>query len=194
MRRRDRLDAGAAGFGGPGVGAAGFGGPAARVEMRVCRARPGFHHPADGAEIMRMLASFGPPVVYGLRRIELRQRTAADPAGLAVAALEEPGVVVLFEQPRPPWAIVGRLDADAERRLRRAGAVVHATMALTRVDWPGRTLTDFLLFDGLMHEVGHHIVQHRAGRTGVRAMRTADHERRADAFATACRLAWTAAA
>jgi hypothetical protein len=146
-----------------------------------------------GVEIMRVLAWFGPPAAYGVRCIELRQRTDAHPSALAVAALWEPGVVVLFEQPRPPWLVVGRLTADADRRLRRAGAVVDAVQAMTRVDWPGRTLPDFMLFDGLMHEIGHHVVQHRAGRRGVRAMRTVDHERRADAFAAACRLAWTRA-
>jgi hypothetical protein len=179
VRRRDRSD----------VTAPGAGGPAVRVDVRVCPARPGFHHPAGGAEILRVLASFGSAVVYGVRRIELRQRTGAGPAGLAVAVLREPGMVVLFEQPRPPWTVVGQLNAEAEHRLRRAGAIVHAGPAVTRVDWPGRTLTDFMLFDGLMHEIGHHIVQRRAGRRGVRAMRTADHERRADAFAMACRLA-----
>jgi hypothetical protein len=54
------------------------------------------------------------------------------------------------------------------------------------VDWPGDTLRDFLLFDGLMHEIGHHMT----GKRTARVMRTADHERRADAFATACRLVW----
>ena len=37
----------------------------------------------------------------------------------------------------------------------------------------------------LMHEIGHHMIE--------RGMRTADHERRADAFAAACRSAWEAA-
>jgi hypothetical protein len=41
-----------------------------------------------------------------------------------------------------------------------------------------------------MHEIGHHVVQHRTGKRGARVMRTADHERRADAFAAACRLRW----
>jgi hypothetical protein len=175
LRRRSRLEARM-----PAPG-----GPAARVEVRVCPARPGFHHPAGAAEIGRMLAWFGPPAMYGVRRVELRQRSGADAGGLVVAALLEPGVVVLYEQPWPPWVLVGRLTADAGHRLRRAGAVMRITDGLARVDWPGRTLADFMLFDGLMHEIGHHMIER-----GARAMRTADHERRADAFAAACRSAW----
>jgi hypothetical protein len=84
------------------------------------------------------------------------------------------------------------LAASAMSRLRRAGARIHVTAATTRVEWPANTLRDFVLFDGLMHEVGHHVVQNSAGKRGTRVMRTADHEQRADAFAAACRVAWAA--
>jgi hypothetical protein len=47
-----------------------------------------------------------------------------------------------------------------------------------------------MLFDGLMHEVGHHLIQQYTGKRGDRVMRTVDHERRADAFAARCREVW----
>jgi hypothetical protein len=167
------------------------GGPAHRVEVRVCPPRPGFHHPVDPADVARALALFGPPASYGLRRIELRQSPPDRRSGLLVAGLAAPGTVVLFEQPRSPWTAAGRLTVEAAQRLWRAGARIEVTAGTTRIDWPGRTLRDFVLFDGLMHEIGHHMIQQRSGKPAARVRRTADHERCADAFAVACRLAWT---
>jgi hypothetical protein len=166
-------------------------GPATRVEVWVCPPRPGFFHPAGTGDITRLLAFFGPSVSYGLRRVELRQRVGDNRSGLLMAGLMVPGVVVLYEQPRPPWTIAGGLTADSSRRLLRAGAHIRVAAALSRVDWPAQTLRDFVLFDGLMHEIGHHMIQHDTGKRAARVMRTADHEQRADAFAAACRRAWT---
>jgi hypothetical protein len=156
----------------------------------VAPARPGFVHPASRREIEDLLEFFGPLAVYGLRSIELRR--AADAAAcerIVIARLQVPGRVVLYEQPRPPWVIRG-LSARSLERLRRVGAVLDVGVTATRIAWPGETLRDFVLFDGLMHEIGHHLVQHHRGKRSIRVMRTADHERRADAFAAACRLAW----
>ena len=100
-----------------------------------------------------------------------------------------PGRVVLYEQRRPPWVIRG-LSVRSFERLRRAGAVLDIAAGVIRVEWPGETLRDFVLFDGPMHEIGHHLVQHHRGKRSLRVMRTADHERYAEAFATACRMAW----
>jgi hypothetical protein len=94
--------------------------------------------------------------MYGLRGFELRQRPAAD-TGPAVAALRMPGLV-LSEQPAPPWDLSGRLTDVATARLRRAGRPGHDRQLGTYVDWPGSTLRDFMLFDGLMHEIGHHMI------------------------------------
>jgi hypothetical protein len=159
-----------------------------RVEIRVGRPRPGFRHPATAADLARVLEFFGPPARYGVRRIELRQRAgrAAGP-GIRVAGYVPPGVVVLFEQPDPPWLLAGRLSGAAGERLERAGARVRATASHVLVEWTDRALRDFVLLDGLMHEIGHHVLDH-----GDRRMRTADHERRADAYAAACRTAWSA--
>jgi hypothetical protein len=148
-------------------------------------------HPADPADIVGVLTFFGPAAAYGLRGIELRQQPAAV-AGPAVAVLRVPGLVLLFEQPAPPWELCGQLTDVATARLQRAGAQVATAQAGTRVDWPGNTLRDFMLFDGLMHEIGHHMIQHAARKQRARAMRTADHERRADAYATRARHTWAA--
>jgi hypothetical protein len=163
----------------------------ASVSVRVCPPRRGFVHPASPVDVLRVLAFFGPAAVYGLRGIELRQQPAAGLAP-AVAALRVPGFVLLFEQPAPPWELSGLLTDVATARLQRAGARVAAGQAGTRVDWPGSTLRDFMLFDGLMHEIGHHMIQNAAHKQRTRAMRTADHERWADAYAMRARHAWAA--
>ncbi|WP_433060899.1 hypothetical protein [Dactylosporangium sp. CS-033363] len=154
------------------------------VPIRMRPARPGFVHPASPADIAALLDTFGPAATYGLRRIELRHRT-----GPAVAELRVPGIILLFEQRIPPWHLTGRLQRSALLRLERAGAIVETGTATTRVHWPHETLRDFVLFDGLMHEVGHHTIQHAANKHRTPAMRTADHERRADAFAARARAA-----
>ncbi|MET7969850.1 hypothetical protein [Micromonospora sp. NPDC005305] len=43
-------------------------------------------------------------------------------------------------------------------------------------------LRDFMRFDVLLHELGHHLLQHRARKVG-NIQRRSDHERFADAFA-----------
>ena len=109
-------------------------------------------HPAGQADVVRVLDFFGLAAAYGLRGIELRQAAGTGPA---FVALRVPGVVVLFEQPEPPWVLSGRL-AGRPRQAGAGGRPGRGRPAGTRVDWPGGTLRDFMLFDGLMHEVGHH--------------------------------------
>lgn len=159
------------------------------VPVRVRPPRRGFVHPAGKADVVRILAFFGPPATYGVRGIELRHQPVAG-AGPAIAALRVPGLVLLFEQPVPPWTLSCRLGSAAAERLQRAGARVTIGPTGTSVDWPDVTLRDFMLFDGLMHEIGHHVIQHGARKRRTRAMRTADHERHADVFAMRSRRAW----
>jgi len=154
--------------------------------VRACRTGAGFLHPAGVDDVSRLLTALGPAVTYGLRRVELRRQVRP----LLVAHLWVPGLVVLYEQPEPPWTLPGAPHPDTLHRLRRAGAKVHSDAWRSRVDWPPGTLRDFMLFDGLAHEIGHHLVQQRTGRA-TPAMRTTDHERRADAFAAACRASVT---
>ncbi|MGI5148035.1 hypothetical protein ACQEVC_16935 [Plantactinospora sp. CA-294935] len=164
-----------------------------RLPIRESPARPGFLHPATARDIARLLDFFGPELRYGLRAVELRHAVGADRPGPLLATLLVPGVVILHEQPRPPWTVPGRLLPRSRARLVRAGARVESAATLTRIDWPGTTLRDFVLFDGLLHEIGHHLVQHGTGKRTVRVRRTADHERCADEFAARCRRRWAVA-
>ena len=164
----------------------------APVAVRMHPARRGFIHPAGDKDVTNILDFFGPSVGYGLRGVELRHADGGGRPRLVLATLKVPGMIVLYEQPLPPWTFRGRLAPSSLERLRRAGACIDRTENATHVEWPADTLRDFMLFDGLMHEIGHHIVQHATGKRRARVMRTADHERRADAFADACRQEWNA--
>jgi Zn-dependent peptidase ImmA (M78 family) len=44
-----------------------------------------------------------------------------------------------------------------------------------------------MLFDVLMHEVGHHVIQQYKGKRPARVARTKDHEALAERFAARCR-------
>jgi hypothetical protein len=165
-------------------------GAGSAVRIRVGRCRPGYVHPLGRRQIVDALAFFGPLVSYGLRSVELRQSVDEADGPLVLARLMVPGCIVLFEQPQAPWEIRGELSPHARRRLELAGAMVDVGPAVTRVEWPGDSLARLMLFDGLLHEIGHHLVQHHSGKRSVRVMRTADHERSAERFADACQRAW----
>lgn len=158
--------------------------------IQVGRCRPGFFHPVGRDEIVEALTFFGPLARYGLRAIELRQSVGEEAEALTLARLLVPGRIVLYEQRQSPWLVRGKLTQDSRDRLERAGAGIDSSTVVTRIEWPGRSLGDFMLFDGLMHEIGHHLIQHHKGKRQTRVMRTADHERRAEQFAETCRQAW----
>lgn len=148
-------------------------------------------HPAGKAEIARVLRFFGPSCVYGLRSIELAYcpRTDHD-KGLLMGRIIVPGRIVLYDQPPSPWLLSYQLSAGAATRLQCAGAIVErdGPGGPTAVRWPGTTLRDYMIFDVLMHEVGHHMAQQYTGKRRVRVRRTKDHEAFADLFARRCRL------
>lgn len=167
-------------------------GSVAPVRVRSTRPRPGFIHPLGRRQVLQALDFFGPLATYGLRAIELRHIDQEEPGVPVLARLRVPGTVILYEQRPSPWTIAGRLSEESLHRLRDAGAIVDARPSVTIIDWPEETLAQFMLFDGLMHEVGHHLIQHHTGKRTARVMRTADHERAAKRFAAACRAAWAA--
>jgi hypothetical protein len=72
--------------------------------------------------------------------------------------------------------------------LREAGALVAIDPLAVTVSWPGETLRAFFLRFVLLHELGHHRLQHDAGKRAQIA-RTRDHEARADLFARRARAA-----
>jgi hypothetical protein len=162
------------------------------VRVRATRPRPGFTHPLGRRQVHEALDFFGPLATYGLRTVELRHIDQEEPGVPVLARLRVPGTVILYEQRASPWTIAGRLSEESLRRLHEAGAIVDIGASATVVDWPEETLAEFMLFDGLMHEVGHHLIQHHTGKRTARVMRTADHERAAERFAAACRAAWAA--
>jgi Zn-dependent peptidase ImmA (M78 family) len=57
------------------------------------------------------------------------------------------------------------------------------------VDWPADTLRRFMLEEVLMHELGHHVLQHHKAKRLARIARTKDHETSATLFAIRQRLA-----
>lgn len=160
---------------------------------RIVESRPrrGHHHPASKSDVACVLRFFGEECVYGLRTVELRQTTTPG-EGLSLGRLVVPGRIILFEQLLPPWRLSGATDGDLDR-LRAAGSVIepldgNAVLA----HWSGDSLLRFMLFDVLMHEVGHHLLQHHKGKRLARVARTGDHEAFADAFARRCREAFEA--
>ncbi len=165
-------------------------GPAPLPRVIVKRPRVGYFHPASKTEILDLLRFFGEECAYGLRSIELVQGSSASRGGsLLLGALIVPGRIVLYDQPPSPWLLPGILSAKELERLRRAGAMVELVNETnqTIVSWQGDTLRDFMLFDVLMHEIGHYLLQHYKGKRRARVARTRDHEAFADRFARRCR-------
>ena len=103
-----------------------------------------------------------------------------------------PGHVVLYDQPSSPWRFSSLTD-DERSRMVRAGADLEVREGAVLVHWSERGLRDFMLFDVLMHELGHHMLQHNKGKRTVRVARTRDHESFADRLAERCRLAYEVA-
>ena len=129
---------------------------------------------------------------WGLRSIELARSPAI--ASISTPVFGRycvPGRITLFEQPLPPWRLSGVLKGDVARRLERAGAVVTrlTDVGATLVLWPHDTLRRFMLEEVLLHEMGHHVLQHHKGKRLVRVARTRDHESFAARFAEKQRLA-----
>lgn len=153
------------------------------------RPRPGFVHPARKADLLAVLGFFGAEVTYGLRSVEL---VPGSGDGLSLGRLHVPGRVLLFDQRPSPWRLLGRLvEADAVRIV-RAGGRVRPRADWTEVLWPGASLRLFMLFEVLMHEVGHHLLQQHTGKRTARVARTREHEAFAERFARRCREAYPA--
>lgn len=157
-----------------------------RVEARA--PRPGHLHPASAAEVRARLAALGPRFFYGLTLVELAQ---GQPGRTVFGRFTPIGQLRLFDVPTPPWRLPG-LSVDDALRLLRAGARVDLPdpdRPEVVVDWPGTTLRDFYLDEVLLHELGHHALQHFTGKRRPPRARTKDHEAFAERFARAAREA-----
>lgn len=158
--------------------------------ISVATSRKGFFHPASKSAIKQVLLYFGDLSVYGIREISLVQRhnTAADK--LLFGALSIPGKILLYEQPELPWHLSGKLPRQQLDLITEAGATVEFSSDESRckIEWPSDTLPDFMLFEVLMHEIGHHVIQQFKGKRQGQVLRTKDHEAVATQFARRCRL------
>lgn len=158
--------------------------------IKVQRPRKGFFHPASGADIRKTITYFGELCSYGVREISLMHSSSIEAADkLTFGKLIVPGKVVLYEQPVPPWHLSGRLDAANASAFERAGATITASAdgARCKIDWDLDSLKEFMLFDVLLHEIGHHLVQQFKGKREAQVLRRKDHELSADMFAQRCR-------
>ncbi|HEX3723591.1 MAG TPA: hypothetical protein VHV31_12425 [Nitrolancea sp.] len=156
--------------------------------VTATRAPRGWYYPANRSDIVHLLRFFGPEVTYGLKSIELIPAPSLSKRP-RLGALVVPGQIKLYALRPSPWVLTGTVSNAERQRLTRAGAVVSVVGGglQTTVDWPGDTLRDFVLFDVLMHEIGHHIVQQYTGNRAGRVLRTRDHEAFAERFARRCR-------
>ena len=153
-----------------------------RARFPVVRTRQpsaGRHHPASAADVREALWSFGEEAFYGIDAIELVPAPVVSQS-LPLGRLIEPGRIVLYDQPLPPWRLGFDLPAEERSRLRAAGA---GTDREGIVAWPGETLRRFMIAHVLAHEVGHHMLQHERRLRGEAAARSPDHEARAEVIA-----------
>jgi len=163
--------------------------------VSVSKSRAGFYHPAGKAEIKSVLEFFGARCFYGLQEIKLTQGHGISSAGkIMLGRLQVPGTIVLYDQAIPPWTISGMLSPAGQAIMQRADAKISVldNNVQTLVDWSDNALKNFMLFEGLMHEIGHHLIQQYTGKRSARVVRTRDHERFAELFATRCREAFFA--
>ena len=156
-----------------------------RLPRVVVRAPlPGHVHGATKVEVEELLRALGPEVHYGLRSIELGGPSPA--RGLVLGRFEAPGRIRVFGVPRPPWRLAAQ--APETGQLLAAGArLARGERGELLLEWPGSTLRDFVLRHVLLHEIGHHLLQHHAGKRLVPIARTRDHEAFAERFARRAR-------
>ena len=145
---------------------------------------PGFYHPASSKDILAVFREVGPLALYGLRAVELVRLPVAS-GSLNFGRYEAPGRIILFAQPVKPRRLQGLLKPDVVQYLEGAGAVVrlHPGAESTLVNWPRQALRRFMLEEVLLHELGHHLLQHHKGKRSQRVARTRDHESFAARFA-----------
>jgi hypothetical protein len=165
--------------------------------ITVERARRNQHHPAGKNDIEQLLQFFGARAFYGIKEIHLSQAPASAKPGrnLLFGRLFVPGKVVLYEQPVSPWFVPSKLSRHDKKELQQCGAQIETSDDGLRniISWDENGLRDYMLFEVLMHEVGHHLIQHFKGKRKAQVMRTADHEQAAELFARKCRALYAKA-
>jgi hypothetical protein len=122
------------------------------VPIYVTAPRPGHVHSATTTDIRRVLATLGPIGTYGVRRIELRQQEVDRGDRWLFGQIRYPGLIRLYEHP------AGFSNPD-----------------------PDSTMREFML-EVLVHEIGHHVHNHRSGKRSGGKLRTVDAEHTAELF------------
>jgi hypothetical protein len=157
-------------------------GSARPVAIYVQRPAPGCLHPLRPAEVRDWLEQAGFAPRYGLRLIRMRHECGLQRAGMVFGEYVAPGEIHLYPVPAPPWRLPFLLSSHDLAAFVRHGAEVTADAVLrrTHVAWPGSSLRDYALLEILAHELGHHLLQHNAGKRTAQVRRREDHERFAD--------------
>lgn len=150
------------------------------LRIKEQRPRPGYAHPANSASIREFLKRGHEEWVYGLQSIELRQGAGSSSL---FGEYRSPGLILLYDQALGPWSFRGRLKSADCQAFEEAGAVIEKSPFETLVSWPRQALKQFMLNEVLLHEIGHHILQHHKGKRKVRIARARDHERFAHQYA-----------
>jgi hypothetical protein len=145
---------------------------------------PGHVHAVSKTEVEELLRALGPTAFYGLRIVELGGPAPA--RGLVLGRFEAPGRIRIFGVPPPPWRLAA-LTEETERLLGAGARRARDEHGALLLEWPGSTLRDFVLRHVLLHEIGHHLLQHHTGKRLVPIARTRDHEAFAERFARRAR-------
>src|SRR6266850_3692061 len=136
------------------------------MELRILVQKPGvgFYHPASSKDILAVLRDVGPLALYGLRAVEL-VRFPVGSDSLNFGRYEAPGRIILFAQSVKARRLQGLLKPDVVQYLEHAGAVVTLLPGAetTLVGWQRLALRRFMLEEVLLHELGHHLLQHHKG-------------------------------
>jgi hypothetical protein len=153
-----------------------------------CRPRIEWQKPLSGTwqplkvrDVRTFLKSLGPPAAYGLRVIRLKRESAFSAEGIVFAEYVMPGEIRLYSVPANPWELPFILACADRAAFERHGARVEVDFAQeqTTVRWSADGLKQFVLYEVLAHELGHHMLQYRKGKRTEAVCRWSDHERRA---------------
>lgn len=159
--------------------------------IKIQRPRNGFCHPATRADITNLLHKLGPRCYYGLKSIELRQRTELESSNRTIVfgRTQPKGIVTIYELSQAPWIVPGSLHDDDSRRFSDFGATIEVISdgLQTKISWTEEMLKQFVLLDVLLHEIGHHLIQQYKGKRPARVLRSKNHEQLAELYAQRCR-------
>jgi hypothetical protein len=154
------------------------------LPISIQRPPPGLTHPLTQRDIRSLIEGFGPLSIYGLRSIRLRSESAILADGIVFGEYALPGGIHLYSLPEGDWNLPFLLLPQDRAAFRRHGAQIEIDVhrGQTSVTWHEQGLKQYLLYDVLAHEFGHHAVQRRCGKFLATTCRKSDHEAQADLY------------